>query len=224
MLKKLLLLLGLTIIATPAMSATKTWVVIGDSIMSMVADGQAKDHALTLVSNERDVMFRSLSSPGASTGLAPNLGFNSTLVTSEMDSLRGIFNAVDGIIIQVGTNDFGANVTWTDEVASLNRILQYARTNNKKVLMLDIIWRWNEATPNSTGWALWNYRVARAMVCSSWSDVCTYAARPAAFDAPSTTLFTASDVATGTQLHPNVAGQRIYANWIESAASAAGLF
>lgn len=207
-----------------ASEAQKTYVVIGDSIMSMVADGASKDHALTLLSVERNVVFKNISAIGESLGLASPLGYNSTLTTDFLDQIGGYYGYFDGIIIQAGVNDFGQNMPWSTNAESLNRILDYARAHHKKVLMLDLIWMWNEANPNSTGWALFNYRIARAMVCNAYSDVCVFASRPAVFDAPSTTLFTAADVAAGKQLHPNVIGHRIYANWLASVAASAGLF
>lgn len=214
----------LTSVSAMASEAQKTYVVIGDSIMSLVGDGQSKDHALTLVASERDVMFKNISSPGASLGGVPPFGFNSALVTSELTSLLGVLDYFDGIIVQAGVNDFSGNMPWSTNAESLNRILDYARAHNKKVLMLDLLWMWNEANPNSTGWILLNYRIARSMVCASYPDVCVFAPRPAEFDRPSTTLFAAADVDAGKQLHPNVIGHRIYANWLASVAASAGLF
>ena len=212
------------IMVAPVAASQKTYVVIGDSIMSFVGDGEAKDHSITIVSIERNVMMKNISSPGITLGLHNAFGYNTATTPAILNQLSGAFSYVDGIIIQAGVNDFNGNVPWDDDASSLTAIINWAQAKGKKVLMLDLIWTWNENTPNAIGMTLYDYRVRRAILCGAKPDTCIFAARPAVFDAPSTTLFTASETAAGKQLHPNVAGQRAMADWIESAAASAGLF
>lgn len=218
-------MMGLAAVAN-AGPATKTWIVIGDSIVSTIPQGTSKDLALSLVSNERDVIFKSLASPGAALGLTDNTGFYNTSTLNTINQLHGFWSAYDGIIIQAGTNDFGRNVPWTDTANSTKAIIAKAKAHGKKVLVLDPIWRAGEDTPNALGNTLNTYRFFMATECMNEPTVCTYAHRENTILGTSagSALYDSAEVAPGTQLHPNVAGHRKLANWIKLEAAAAGFF
>lgn len=207
-------------------TTTKTWVAIGDSILSSVPQGNAAQLALHLVSAERNVIFKNISSPAAALGITDNTGFNSGNTTATLNNIAGYFAAVDGILIQAGTNDFSRNVPWPDTCASLRRILDWAKALNKKVLILDPIWRADENTPNGQGCALNTYRFFMATVAGEYPGVAFFAHRE---NTPMGTNvgaanYDAAEVATNKQLHPNVNGHRLLANWIKAEAATAGFF
>lgn len=210
-----------------SVAATKTCVLIGDSIMSAVSDGSSNQLALSLVQNERDVIIRNIASPGASLAATDYTGYNSTQILDTLNRIGGMFSAYNCVIIQAGTNDFGRSANWTDTVTSLRRILTHSRAMSKKVMVLDPIWRANEDVLNSAGGNLNTYRYMTYLVCSQeFSDICHFASRlntPMGTSAGSAN-YSAAEVAAGTQLHPNVAGHRYLADWIKAEAAAAGLF
>lgn len=208
-------------------AATKTCVLIGDSIMSGVADGTSGQHALTLIQAERDVMIRNLSSPGASLAATDATGFNYAGITESLDHIGGVFGAVNCIIIQAITNDYGRSASWNAVNSSLGRILEYAKAKGKKVLVLDPIWRADEGIVNSAGMTLYDYRVRLSIVCSvGYADVCRFASRSNTVlgSSAGSAYYSAYEIAQGKQLHPNAAGHRLLATWIETEAAAAGLF
>jgi hypothetical protein len=207
--------------------ASKAVVVIGDSIMSQnVPQGVAKQHALAIVTQERDVTFKNLSSPGTSLGNNDKTGFLPATTVSTLNQLGGYYGAVDSIIIQAGTNDFTRNVPWADSYNSTVQILNWAQANGKKVLVLDMIWRAGEDTPNALGNTLNTYRYFQLVACNAYPTTCYFGHRENSILGTSAGAanYDATEVATGTQVHPNVAGHRILATWLELEAAAFGLF
>jgi hypothetical protein len=208
-----------------AVAHQKTWIVIGDSIMSWAADGEAKDLALHIVATERNVLIKNISSPGASLGRETSFGFNNTNTIATLDEICGFFSYCDGILVQAGFNDYRQSVDLQQTEASLLRILAYARSHGKKVIVTDIIWSIIENEPNDLGYTVTKYREVRTASCTVYSDICTYAPRTeTSLGSPSTTLYDAAEVASGKQVHPNVAGHRAFADWLETIAAKAGLF
>lgn len=205
---------------------TKTWVAIGDSILSGVPQGTAAQMALNLVGAERNVIFKSIASPAAALGVTDNSGFNSVNTTATLNQIAGYYAAVDGILIQAGTNDFSRNVLWEDTVASLRRVLNWAKALNKKVLVLDPIWRADESVKNGVNYELNIYRFFMATVVAEYPGVAFFAHRentPMGTSAGSAN-YDAGEVATGKQVHPNAAGHRLLADWIKAEAATAGFF
>lgn len=207
-------------------TTTKTWVVIGDSILSSVPQGTAAQLALHLVSAERNVIFKNISSPAAALGISDGSGFNSINTTNTLTEIAGYYAAVDGIVILAGTNDFSRNVPWGDTVASLRRILDWAKALNKKVLILDPIWRADESVPNAAGNVLNIYRYFIATVAGEYPGVAFFGHRENTLLGTSAGAanYDATEVSTGKQLHPNVNGHRLLANWIKAEAATAGFF
>lgn len=207
--------------------AQQTWLVIGDSIMSSVPGGSAQQAAPFLIQASRNVYIRNLSSPGAALGAKDATGYNSQQFISELSRIGGMFSAYDGIIIQAGTNDYGRGIPWQDTVSALRLIMSHAKGMNKKVLLLDPIWRAGEEQKNSLGHALNAYRYFMALVCvNEYKGTCHYAPRANTVmgSASGASFYASSEVSTGTQLHPNAAGQSHLAQWIISEAAAAGFF
>src|SRR5262249_38649 len=125
----------------------KTWIVVGDSIMSKAADGQAKDFVLHLITGERNVLFRNISSPGASLGSKDFTGFNNPSTIATFDEICGALSYCDGILIQAGANDFHASIDITETEASIRRILAYVRSHGKKAIVTDLFWFAKENVP-----------------------------------------------------------------------------
>lgn len=204
---------------------SKTWIVIGDSIMSFVADGVSRQHALTLVQNERDVIFKNIGSPGATMGATDGTGFNSDQVLDTINRISGFFGSWDGVIVQAGTNDHAAGKSLDDVSNSLRRILGHVRAKGKKALVLDLIWRAGENDQNSTGNNLHMYRLCMAIVAKyEFPDCCTFISRTGTPLDVQSDNYAAAEVAAGKQLHPNATGHRIMADWIKTAAATAGYF
>lgn len=148
---RLMLAVALVLAALPsvACASSKTWIVIGDSIMSYTADGTSNQHALTLVHGERSIFIRNISSPGAALGAKDATGFNTQATVETLKTLSGFFGYYDGIIVQAGTNDYGRSISVNDTLDGLRRILDTAKAHGKKVLILDPIWRAGEEAPNA---------------------------------------------------------------------------
>lgn len=204
---------------------SKTWIVIGDSIMSFVADGASKQHSLSLIQKECDVMFKNLSSPGATLAATDGLGYNSPQVIDTINRIAGFFDCWDGVIIQAGTNDHAAGKPLSEMCDSARRILSHVRAKGKKALVLDPIWRAGENETNCTGNTLHAYRFSLAILAlSEFPDCCVHVSRTGTPLDVKSNNYAAAEVAAGTQLHPNAAGHRIMADWIKAAAATACLF
>lgn len=204
----------------------KTYIVIGDSIMAAVADGTSSDLALQLISNERNVTFRNLSSAGAAMGVTDHTGFNNKSTIDTLSKIGGYYSAYDGIIIQTGTNDFGRDVPWENMVTGMYRVLDHAKALGKKVLILDPIWRFNENTPNGLNYTLNTYRYISFLACAQYQGTCFYAHREHSVMGTSAGAahYGADEVAGGFQVHPNKQGHRYLADWIKAEAATFGLF
>jgi lysophospholipase L1-like esterase len=206
--------------------ASQTWIVIGDSIVSTVRQGIASQMALNLVGNERDVIFKSVASPGAALGLSDHTGYNNTETLAMVDQIAGYWNAYDGIIVQAGTNDFSRAVSGDDTYASLKAIIAKAKAGGKKVLVMEPIWRADETVANSLGNDLNTYRARMQAACDEEAATCRFARREHTVLGSSAGrgLYDAAEASSGTQMHPNAAGHRQLADWIKSEADAAGFF
>lgn len=226
--KKLILgfICAMALLTGGAQAATKTWIVIGDSILSGVPQGQSKDMALNLVSNERDVIFKSIASPGAALAVTDNTGFNNQTTLSVIDQIAGFWAYYDGILIQAGTNDFSRSVSWGDTYNATKAIILKAKALGKKVMILDPIWRADEDTPNAAGNVLNQYRWFMWTICGDYPDTCYFAHRGETVMGTSAgaAFYDATEVAQGKQLHPNVMGHRKLADWIKQEAAKAGFF
>ena len=91
-------------------NATVTWILLGDSIMSDVPGGTASQLSINLVSNERDVIFKSIASPGIGIGQSDPHGYNSPNIDDTLTRIGGFYSAYHGIMIQAGTNDYSMNM------------------------------------------------------------------------------------------------------------------
>lgn len=208
-------------------NATVTWILLGDSIMSDVPGGTASQLSINLVSNERDVIFKSIASPGIGIGQSDPHGYNSPNIDDTLTRIGGFYSAYHGIMIQAGTNDYSMNMPWQNTYGSLVRIMTHARTYNKKVMVLDPIWRNGEDKKNTLGYDLSTYRYIMKAVCENdFQDVCKFAKRENTFMGTSAALnyYKAEEVANGTQLHPNATGHRYIADWIKAEGAAFGFF
>ena len=210
---------------TCTVNAGQTWIVIGDSIMSGVAKGTSKQHALNLIAAEKDIYFTNLSSPGSSLGHTDKTGFNSTRTTGAIDLLYGYWARYDGVIIQAGTNDYARAVPVADTMASMRRILDKVTADGKKAIVLDPIYRDGEDLANSTGSVLNAYRYFMWHVCENeYSSRCHFAHRGNTVMGAFNNYYDSSEVAANNRVHPNAIGHRKLADWIKLEAAAAGYF
>lgn len=215
--------------------AAQTWVLIGDSIMSLVSpskvngpEGHANQQAAFLIQKERNVNLRNVSSPGNSLGNKDFSGFaGGSNAKAILETIGGVFNYYNGVIVQVGTNDFSRSVPWADTVTGLRHILNQARAMNKKVLVMEPIWRRDQNVKNAAGNTLDTYRFFIYIVCTNeYPDICRYASRSssALADERAAKFYDANEVAKKKELHLNAAGQRAYANWVKLEAAKNGFF
>lgn len=214
--KKVVIAVALTLISACA-TASQSVIVIVDSIGANIAQGQASQHFLTLVSNERDVLFRVIGSPGSSLGNTDKTGFNSQRTVDAIDLVGGYWGWYGRVIIQAGTNDFGRNVPWEDTVTSLRRILDKVRADGKKASVLDPIYRDGENVPNALGNTLNTYRYFMAIVCQQdYGDICQFVPRSTSGMGTQNNNYDSNEVAQGKRLHPNPAGNRKMADWLKA--------
>ena len=198
----------------------KTAILIGDSISSGVLSGTSKDLYHHLLQEEKDLTIRNLSAGGLALGKKGFAGFNDVNVINTMRRIDGVGGGYDLIIIQAGTNDFGLNVHLGDTITSLKMFLDEARLKNKKVLLMDTLWRHDETTNNASGNPLGTYRLYMWYTCASnYSDVCYHAHRQNSVFDSSNPAYYDTDL-----IHPNVQGHRLLADWIKLEASNAGYF
>lgn len=219
--KRLIALLAVALVlsACAPAKASQTAIVIHDSIGSVVAQGSAKELAYHLVSAERDIVFKNLSSPGSSLGHTDRTGYNNANTINAIDIIRGAWNYYDFLIIAAGTNDYMRWVQPADTVASMRRILNKVRADGKKALVMPILWRANENTPNGIGYTVTSYRYVIALTCiNEYPDVCYHAGlnnSPLMTNAGAATDYDATETAQGKQLHLNASGQRKLADYIK---------
>lgn len=205
------------LVSLPVHAAT-TCVLIGDSIMSGVSpsviggpNGRAVELAASVITTRRQVIIKNISSPGNALGPSDYSGFGNVIPTLQM--IGGTFSAFNCIIVQAGTNDFGRNININDTTNSLRRIANFAKNNNKKLIVVDPIWRRNEATKNTQGNPLSTYRFYMAIVCQEFPTTCTWVPRGPTFDSASASkYYDANERAAGTELHLNAAGQAAWAD------------
>lgn len=225
---KRIIAIALLAMASFTVSASQTWIVIGDSILSSVSQGTAKQLATHLVSAEKDIVFKSLASPGSSIGHTDHTGFNSVRTDYAIDLIRGAWNAYNGVLIQAGTNDFSRNVPTAQTIEGLRRILAKVRADGKKALVLPMTWRADQDVPNAVGATLVTYKYVMALVCvNEFGDVCWYGGwdkSPLTTNAGAATDYDVNETAQGKQLHLNASGHRKLADWIKLEAAAAGYF
>lgn len=209
--------LAVALFISAAANAAQPVIVIADSIGSNIAQGQASQHFLSLVQNERDVLFRVIGSPGSSLGNTDKTGFNSQRTVDAIDLVGGYWGWYTRVIIQAGTNDFGRNVPWEDTVTSLRRILDKVRADGKKASVLDPIYRDGENVPNALGNTLNTYRYFMAIVCQQeYGDICQFVPRSTGGMGTLNNNYDSNEVAQGKRLHPNVTGNRKMADWLKA--------
>jgi hypothetical protein len=226
---KIATLLGV-IAFTAQAQAAKTCIMFGDSIMSEVypstvggPNGKAMELASNRAQMEADVIIRNLSSPGHALA-GPTHSFANGV--DLMREVGGMFGYYSCLIIQAGTNDFKRNVPWQDTVASLNAMLSEAQAKGKKVLVMDAIWRRDEATPNALGHTLAVYRWNIAIKCNEYPGTCFFATRNGTYlnDSSASPLYNANEVENGNELHLNAEGHRRFADWMMYEAAKNSLF
>jgi hypothetical protein len=210
--------------------AAKTCIMFGDSIMSEVypstvsgPTGKAIELAANRVMLQADVNIRNLSSPGKRLGGST---YSYTDAVTLMRSVGGFFSYYNCVIVAAGTNDYSGSIPVEESVASLKAIIEEAQVRGKRVLVMDMIWRRGEETPNALGLTLGAYRWNIAITCGMYPDVCIWGSRTGTvFDnSDASALYSAKEVQEGKELHLNAEGHRRYADWMMLKAAEKSLF
>lgn len=212
----------------------KTWIVLGTSISSLVAQGTPNQQYLQLVESERNISIRNLSSPGASLGSTDKTGYNNATTLNIITQISGAWGYYSGVIVEGGgTNDFKRGISVNNTIQGLRGILAKVRADNRKAIVMDAIYRDGENTPNgladslclNTGNTLGCYRYYIRVVCvNEYPDVCHFASRDDTIMGAFNNNYDSSEVANSTRTHPNAVGNRHLADWLKAKAAAAGLF
>lgn len=222
-------LLAIFLVFAASAQAAKTCILMGDSIMSNVAPstiggptGKSMELAANRAQMEADVIIRNISSPGNSLGGST---FSFSNGAQWVAQIAGAFNFYNCVIVQAMTNDFGRNIPWQDSVAALNAIITEVKKSGRKVMVMDAIYRQNEATPNALGHTLAVYRWNIAIACGMQPDTCIWASRSGtSLDQGLPELYDPKEVQDGKMLHLNAEGHRRYADWMMYEAAKNGLF
>lgn len=224
--KKIIIAVLLSVVSMSAL-ANRTWIAISDSIGSGVPQGQSWQHAFSLVSAERNIYIRNLSSPGSSLGDTRQGGFNNPNTAAAINMIAGANSAYCCVLVMAGLNDWGSSVPWQNTATSLRFILQKVRNEGKKAMVMSPIWNYREGIANADGLTLSDYRIVLANVCiGEFPDVCHFAKKSNTIMGSSAAApyFDANEVAEGKQTHPNAQGHRYLADWIIQEGASAGLF
>lgn len=213
-------------LACGSVSAAPVCALIGDSIAAGSGLPVPQTRFVHILQVEHDVIIRDLSSPGATLGRTDFMGFNRPDLDTQLSSLGGAFGNLSCIIVQAGTNDFGASIPWEASVEGLVRVLKWAKVRNKRVLVVLPIWRANEQIPNKLGHNLNKYRYMLAVSCTIYGQWCTVANPIGTLlgSAAGAGYYQSGEVAVGKQLHPDAAGHRLMADWIAAVATSIGIF
>lgn len=204
---------------------SQTWVVIGDSISSYVAQGVASQHYLHLLAAEKNIVFKNLSCSMHALGATDNSGFHSDSTRITLEHLDGFYGVgINGIIVQAGTNDHGRNINWGDTYNSLVRILTFAQSRNKKVLVLDPIWKDQENAANASGWNLNTYRYFMQLATNNYPAVARFCHRENSIIGTSAGAGYFDQSETPYRTHLVASGHRVMADWIKAEAAAQGWF
>lgn len=188
-------------------------VMIGDSIMSNVFDGgRVSDSATWVMSAERNIDIRNLSAPSNSLGSVDISGYNGPDIQNTYSIVGGIYSKFDYFIVQAGSNDWGRSINPTLTMEALRKVMSYSRYLNKKVLVVDPIYRGNEDTQNGLGLTMNYYRYMIHYVCRQENpDICRFASR-SGFDGQNHPEYYASTEAI--PIHLNKIGHAAWAKWV----------
>lgn len=189
------------------------WILVGDSIQASVfgAGGEAKHLTANRIPQLKNIHIQNISSPGAS--MSGWLGFIHTRnILSQID---GYFGA-KGVIITVGTNDWGRNST-SQLFTDYKTYVTYAKSLGLEVVCVTPIWRSDEmnslTVPNtSDSWQLWVYRWTIEQACTQGGGKI--------IDGGSSPLTNRLDYYGDTispsvaAVHPNATGHQVFTNWL----------
>ncbi len=212
MIKKITLLLTL-MFPCAALAEYPKAIMVGDSIMSNVFDGgKVSDSAPWIISAERNVDIRNLSAPSNSLGSADFSGYNNPDIQTTYSIIGGAYSKFDYFIVQAGSNDWGRSINPDLTVEAARKIMSYSRYLNKKVLLVDAIYRGNEDVPNNIGLTLNYYRYMLYSVCRQENpDICRFANRQDFDGKNHPEYYTVSEA---VPIHLNKAGHAAWARWV----------
>lgn len=195
--KKLIVATTLMLASTAAFAANR-YAVISDSIFTQAyGDTRPSKMAFNLVNTKINAIVHVIGSPGAT--IAPQggyLGASDMLEAIEFISGRG---GMQGVFIQVSTNDHGLSVPLETYKSSLRTLVSGIQSKGLGVMCIKPIWKFNQDVPNAVGLKLSHYQQAMAGVCTE------YGAATLTFNA------TSADFVEG--VHLNEAGHNKFAEW-----------
>lgn len=180
------------------------WVLIGDSIQSQVfgPGSQAKELTANRIPQLKNVHIQNISSPGAT--MSSWLGYvNHKNMLNQID---GFFGA-KGVIIAVGTNDWGGTPTGPFG-ADYMAYVQHARSLGLEVVCVSPIWRADKDTyktnPDGASYQLWVYSWVIENACIQGGGKFVNG-----FDAPLVYPTNFAD-----DVHLNGSGHAVFTNWL----------
>jgi hypothetical protein len=171
--------LVLMIISNTIFANQDRWILIGDSIMSNVTEsnsnivGLSRNLAAHLVEEKANVVIHNLSSPGARMADGGIKGFGFVNYKNSINHVSGYFG-VKGIIITLGTNDWGYSTPGEYFTAYLS-VIKHAKSLGLKVVCVSPIWRADENSfkqpKGDKPLQLWVYRLVTMWACEQGGGV-----------------------------------------------------
>lgn len=142
---------------------TQRWILLGDSIQSVVIEDNnpsgvlphAKNIASNLISQQTDVLIHNLSSPGNRVSDIGAIGFGVVNHLNSLNLISGIFGA-QGLIVTLGTNDWGNSANTTQWANDVRAIVDRAKSLNLKVVLVSPLWR-SDHQEYKGGYQMWIY-------------------------------------------------------------------
>jgi lysophospholipase L1-like esterase len=185
-------------LASLGASAANRYVVLSDSIFTQAyGTTRPSKMAFNLVNTRIDAIVHVIGSPGAT--VAPqggHLGAADMLDAIEFISGRGGMN---GVFIQVSTNDHGLGVPLETYKSSLRTLVSGIQSKGLGVMCIKPIWKISQDVPNAVGLTLSHYQQAMTDVCAEYGVA--------------TLTFSASAADFVDGLHLNETGHGKFAEW-----------
>jgi hypothetical protein len=149
------------------------WILVGDSIMSNVFEENSNIPALAsnltshLIEQKANVVIHNFSSPGARMGDGGIKGVGAVNQIGAISHISGFFKA-KGVIITLGTNDWGATST-SEYYLAYSKFVKHARSKGLLVACVSPIWRADQNSykqvKGDNRWQLWTYRLVTQWAC-----------------------------------------------------------
>lgn len=199
------------------------WILLGDSIQSEVMPtGPATALTASQIPALAGVVCQNISSPGMRVGQGSQPGTGAYMNRAAIGLVSGLFGAA-GLIVTLGTNDYGTtDVTASEFSSDYQALLQYAKTLvGANIVCISPIWRndqYGEGHPPTRAdgtYTLQNYRTTiQANACAAGVHYIDGLQSP----------LTNHPELYADGLHPNVNGHAQFAPWLVTQMQALGFW